>query len=587
MDTKTFIKTYLTNNISKIASLVILSLSTILLKISIPILIKYFIDFALKGPVSDYGKMVIIFTISLGFVTSSLFLIDQVRQNKMTSFGNDITVELRTATYQSLMKSELYETNKYDHDELCNTIVNSTRILGDDYFSGKLIKLLYNALELGAAIITLLVLDATYAFLVALSLPVYYFIYKYLKVLAEKREEVFLERIHNHQDTIHDDIKGMKVIKTRNGVEKQIDLYEKTLVNNKRVIAKNINVKYTANKFLPAVFSGGMIFVLFLRYCYAIWDQNDMDWIYRKVGVIIGCALLVPTVVFVFREMLELYYLTIDTEAEVAKIDNILNLRAERRSENVPSLEEIHSLKFNNVAFDYSIYGAKHMVNLEKIDFEVKKGERLGIIGLPGSGKTTIADLITKLIRPRQGNVLINNCDINKLNTNYLRSIVTYVPEDYKLLNASIETNVTYPFDLDEYKYNDALNKCKLKDLIFTLPQRDETNAKEVTLSKSDIQKISLANAFYKDSPIMVLDDATSKLDSTTEDEIMTEFYKLKNKISIVITSRIHNVIKCDKILILSNGKIVEYGNVDELLAKKDSTFAVMAAEAGLDKKVV
>ena len=77
------------------------------------------------------------------------------------------------------------------------------------------------------------------------------------------------------------------------------------------------------------------------------------------------------------------------------------------------------------------------MVNLDNIEFEIKKGERLGIIGLHGSGKTTIADLITKLIRPKQGNVLINNCDINKLNTNYLRSIVTYVPEEYKLLNIS------------------------------------------------------------------------------------------------------------------------------------------------------
>ena len=182
---------------------------------------------------------------------------------------------------------------------------------------------------------------------------------------------------------------------------------------------------------------------------------------------------------------------------------------------------------------------------------------------------------------------LINNCDINKLNTYYLRDIVTYVPQNYELLDLSIEENIIYPLTLDEYKYNDALNKCKLKDLIFSLPNRDETKAREANLQASDVQKIALANAFYKDSPIMILDDSTSKLDSITEDNIMNEFYKLKNKISIVISNRITSVSKCDKILIINNGKVSEYGRVDELLANKHSSFAKMFSDTKPDKKVV
>jgi ABC-type multidrug transport system fused ATPase/permease subunit len=314
---------------------------------------------------------------------------------------------------------------------------------------------------------------------------------------------------------------------------------------------------------------------------------NDSEWILQEIGLIVGCAIFTPSIFNLFKNVLNLYYIDLNQDAEYEKLDKVLTLRPERRSENVPSLEEIQTLKFNSVSFDYIPYGLGDKVNLDKIEFEVKKGEKLGIIGLPGSGKSTIADLITKIIRPRQGNVLINNCDINKVNTNYLRSIVTYVPEEYQLLNTSIEKNVTYPLKLDEYKYNDALNKCKLKDLIFSLPQRDETNAKSISLSGSDIQKISLANAFYKESPIMILDDATSKLDSVTEDEIMSEFFKLKNKISIVITNRINNIVKCDKVLIISNGKIVEYGSVEELMSKRNSTFSKMVTDANLNKKVV
>ncbi len=297
--------------------------------------------------------------------------------------------------------------------------------------------------------------------------------------------------------------------------------------------------------------------------------------------------IIIPCSVNEFKKVLDIYYTKIGVDSASERLDNIYSVRVESRSETIPSLEEVHSLKFNSISFDYTSYGVNNKVALEQIDFELKKGEKLGIIGLPGSGKTTIADLITKLIRPRQGNVLINNCDINKLNTYYLREIVTYISEDFNLLDTSIENNIIYPKQLDEYKYNEALNKCKLKDLIFTLPDRDATNARKANLSPVDIQKISLAHVFYKDSPIIILDDATSKLDPITEENIMNEFFKLKNKISIIISSRINNVIKCDKVLIIINGKVSEYGKVEELLANKSSSLSKMVRDSHLSKKVI
>ena len=132
---------------------------------------------------------------------------------------------------------------------------------------------------------------------------------------------------------------------------------------------------------------------------------------------------------------------------------------------------------------------------------------------------------------------------------------------------------------LDEYKYNDSLNKCHLKDKIFSLSNRDETNARKAEFTNADIQKIALANAFYKDSPIMILDDATSKLDAATEHDIMSEIYKLKNKITIIISNRITNLTKCDKILIINNGKVAEYGKTEELLEDKHSSYARMIQE--------
>lgn len=588
MDTKTLVKSYISNNISKVISLVIFIVLTVTFKIFNVICVKYIFDFAASTTVSNNGMMLIIFTMLFALSTVLSIVCDIVRQSKSTSFGNDITYELRTTAFQTLMKSELYERNKYTDEEIGESIIDATKVIGNDYISGKIIDLLYNAVLLVSILTTLLVFNSTYAFITILSLPIYYFINGHLMKASSKREEDYVKYNKDHHELIFDRLKQLKVIKTRNGEEKEIESYDKTLNDNKKVFANNLSVKYSMNKFMPAIFTIISLFVLFLSTSYSFYEHlNDSEWILQEIGLIVGCAIFTPSIFKLFKNVLDLYYIDLNQDAEYEKLDKVLTLRPERRSENVPSLEEIQTLKFNSVSFDYIPYGLGDKVNLDKIEFEVKKGEKLGIIGLPGSGKSTIADLITKIIRPRQGNVLINNCDINKVNTNYLRSIVTYVPEEYQLLNTSIEKNVTYPLKLDEYKYNDALNKCKLKDLIFSLPQRDETNAKSISLSGSDIQKISLANAFYKESPIMILDDATSKLDSVTEDEIMSEFFKLKNKISIVITNRINNIVKCDKVLIISNGKIVEYGSVEELMSKRNSTFSKMVTDANLNKKVV
>ncbi len=584
MNTKGVIKNYISNNISKMSSVIIFSLLTIGFKILNPICMKLIIDYSVKGAIEDNATMIIIFTVLMGASTVLSMICDSVRHVKTVGFGNDVTSELRSLSYQAIMKSELYEINKISNNDLSNAIVNSTRVIGDEYISGKLIKLIYDALYLCAALILMLVFNSNFAFVSILSLPLFYVVTKYLGKMLEKRQEVYIKTNDKHQYTINDHLEQLKTIKTRNAINKETETYEKTLRETRKAHAKAINAKNAKEKFVSSVFVGLLWFSLFIITCFEVFANQT--YIFTELGSIIGCVALSPKIITTFKSMIDLYFTPIDTDSECAKLDKIFSVRAERRSENVPSLEEIHSLKFNSVSFDYMHYGVNDKVFLDKIEFEVKKGETLGILGLPGAGKTTIADLITKVIRPRQGNVLINNCDINKLNTYYLRDIVTYVPENFQLLNASIEENIIYPMPLDEYKYSDALNKCKLKDLIFSLPQRDSTNARKADLSASEIQKISLANAFYKESSIIILDEATSKLDPLAEEEILNELFKLKNKISIVISSRLNSLLKCDKILILNNGKVTDYGKVEELLSRNPS-FARMVSDARLNKKVV
>lgn len=588
MNTKSIIKSFIGSNVGKVLGVVLFSLLAITFKILNPIFMKVILDYALlTNDITQFGPYVILFVGLLGFSTVFSLLFDAIRQMKIVNFGNEITSELRSKAFDTIMKTELYEINKISNDELSSSIVYSTHVIGNKYISSKLIKIFYHSLYLLTIVVTMCIFNLRFGILSIISLPFMYLCQKYLNRFQEKTRIAFDNKNDNHQYVIDDRLKQLKTIKTRNGIEKETDNYEKILIEGKKAYSRNINIEKFKDVLIPNIFLTLGWLILFIDTVILFYNVGTYQEFLASIGSVLGCMVLCPKLLREFKKVLDTYYTPIAFDEECSKLDKIYSTRLESKSESIPSLEEVQNLKFNSVSFDYSGYGLNDKVLLDRVDFEIKKGETLGIIGLPGSGKSTIVDLITKVIRPRQGNVSINNCDLNKLNTQYLRELVSYVSGDFQLMDDTIEKNITFPSKLDEYKYNEALNKCNLKDIIFALPDRDETNAREANFSQADIQKVALAHAFYKDSSIIILDDATSKLDPITEENIMKEFFKLKNKISILVTNRLNNIIKCDKVLILSNGKVSEYGKVNDLLNNKKSSLAKMVEDSHVNKAVV
>ncbi len=582
MNTKGSIKNFLSSHLKLTISLVVFSLLTIILKLANPIIIRFLIN-ASSDPVANKTLMIVL-TVLMGVVTVLSFAVDMLRNRKSLILGSELTASLRNQVYSNMMKAELYEMQKFEKDDICKTIMEETHKIGNDYIANHIVKIIYLFILVLAFVITMMVFQPLFGFITAVTLPLFYIATKYIGRLSQKLIDKFNVNKNKQEELLKDNFDQLKMIKIRNGVSKQETQYEEILKEGKKYYSKSLFVQDTNENMLKTLFVDVLWFVVFL--CSCIWLVGGRANQYN-IGSVLACIVLTPQLYTSFKNLVDTYLNYPHVEESYQKLDKIFSIRQESRSESVPSLEEVHSLKFNAVSFDYASYGLEGKIKLEGIDFEIKKGEKLGILGLSGSGKTTIADLISKIIRPKQGNVLINNCDINKLNTYYLRDIVTYVPQDFQLFDGTIEENIIYPLVLDEYKYNDALNKCRLKDLFFSLPNRDESHIKDVKLTPSEIQKISLANAFYKDSPIIILDDATSKLDSTSETEILNEFYKLKNKITIVITNRIYNLAKCDKVMIINDGKVVEYGKREELLSNTKSSFSRMMSERQTNRKVV
>ena len=233
--------------------------------------------------------------------------------------------------------------------------------------------------------------------------------------------------------------------------------------------------------------------------------------------------------------------------------------------------ESFRRLELTNVQFHYP--NSEQWV-LNDISIEILKGESIGFIGSSGSGKTTLVDVLLGLLEPQCGTIDYNAQPLNDCLKNW-RSQIAYLPQQVFLIDNTLRCNVALGVNeenIDEIRLQDALDKARLVDVAEQLPQGVNTLLGErgVRLSGGQRQRVALARAFYHGRDILVLDEATSALDNETEQEIVEEIQRLKGyKTMIVIAHRLSTLKHCDRIYKIEQGKIVDYGPAEKMLAEK------------------
>jgi len=235
--------------------------------------------------------------------------------------------------------------------------------------------------------------------------------------------------------------------------------------------------------------------------------------------------------------------------------------------QNAPSLKlKNASIEFKNIIFTYPD-GTQALKNLSA---KIEGGTKVGLVGVSGSGKTTFLNLIPRFFHLKNGSIIIDNQNINDINLNSLRKEISLVSQDVILFDDTIKTNILYG---NAFASNEEIIKaCKFaaaKEFIERLPSKYETIIGEngVKLSGGQKQRLSIARAILKNSSIILLDEATSSLDSESESVIQKAIENLtKNKTTIIIAHRLSTVMNCDKILVFENGQIVEEGKHEFLI---------------------
>ena len=261
-------------------------------------------------------------------------------------------------------------------------------------------------------------------------------------------------------------------------------------------------------------------------------------------------------------------------EASQKRINEFLSDDSTIKNFGKQKIVSIDEIEFKNVFFKYE--KSKNYA-LKKISFKIKKGETLGIFGKTGSGKSTILALITRNYDLSKGDILFNKKPIYEYDLESLRRKFGYVPQDGYLFSGTIEENISYSSSkIDRKNLNLASINAAIDGEIKKFPKKYKTKIGErgVQLSGGQKQRISIARAFYTKPEIYVLDDCLSAVDSITERKIVKNLNKLSSKTtSIVVSHRIMSLVKCDNIIVLDEGKIIESGTHTDLIKKNGFYF--------------
>ena len=302
-----------------------------------------------------------------------------------------------------------------------------------------------------------------------------------------------------------------------------------------------------------------------------------------SIGTIIMIQLYLSSIMNNLWDIGHVLRVTYQAFADAAEMTEILYKPLGVKDPKKPEATKIirGKIEFQKVNFDYE----KGKPIFQNFNLKIKPGEKVGIVGSSGSGKTTITKLLLRFFDIHSGKITIDNQDISKITQEDLRSNIAFVPQDPILFHRTLLENIQYGnLEANEKAVIATAKMANAHDFIQKCPAKYKTLVGErgIKLSGGERQRISIARAMLKNAPVLILDEATSSLDSNSEVLIQSALEKLmKNRTTIVISHRLSTIQKMDRIIVLEQGEIVEEGTHKELLKKAGAYEKLWSHQAG------
>lgn len=571
MKTKDIIAQTLSKKIGKIILFIATTIVAAVLQVFLIIIVGHLVDKVFPTPIDNNPRLALWITL---FTLSLLAMIGLKLFNRSLAqeISENVSGELTNQLVSASLRSEISEFEKINEGEIYNAITEDTKKISEEYLGKNWQYFIRNSIYIIAFFITSMILNSWLGLITFGLLIVFYTAIKsfekFYNVLSVKIKVNSRKRNKHIKASLSD----VENIKLKNSIA-----YEEEAI-------KNLNEKYIKDQKIQSVLLEvkerqgfellvGLLLTLLLGVGGYISTRTT-----AIPGTIVAITLMAVITYSLFNQLMSINILPKFINNEVARLDSILTIRSEFRAEPVNELNEVKVLEFERVSYTLD------NIKIKGLNFELQLNDKLAVLAVDGSDKA-IFSLLTKLARPNFGQVLVNGVDYNKINTEYLRSLISTVVPTRVLQDASIMENIIYPLEFDEYRYNSALNKSGLKHLIANFPDKDNTIlSKNHPLYEEMRYRIAYANLFYKDSRIIIIDEQDNFSDARVEEQIFREIINLKNKITIVFTNKNYNILKCDKVLIVNETGILEYGKVEELLNNSNSIMSKIIKKAKITK---
>jgi len=529
-----------------------------LLALLIPYVLRYTID-GLKTVMNKetlllYAVLIVSISIMAGFFQ---FLMTR----RLMGVAFQIEYELRNDLFSHLQKLSLSYFHKTKTGDIMARATNDLKAVR--MLVGPGIRNLLNTIIMGsAAIILMLIIDYKLTLYSLMPLPVLTIAVTIFSSRIFYRFQKVQEQFSSISVGVQENLTGIRVVKAyvQEGNEKR-----KFKQLNQDYMDKNISLVKIWGLFFPFIMliAGiGMVIVLWLGGRLVMAGKISLGQFVQFNGYLMMLTWPMMALGWAVN-------LVQRGSASMGRLIEILDQAPEIKDSEY--LEDIRTLEgeieFKNVSFAYD-----KKVILKNIDLKIPKGITIGIIGPTGSGKSTLVNLIPRLLEVREGSLTIDGMEIKSIPLKILRKNIGYVPQETFLFSESLKENIIYGLEgFDEAKLRRAVSISALSDEIERFSQRYETPVGErgVTLSGGQKQRTALSRAIIREPKILILDDAFSSVDVHTEEKILKQLRKFrKRRTCILVSHRTSTIEDADWIVVLKDGRIVEQGTHEELVAR-------------------
>ena len=475
--------------------------------------------------------------------------------------GQNVVFDLRTKLFKHIIDFKMGYFDKSSVGRLVTRAVNDMETIAS-IFSQGLFMIIADLLQMLVVMIVMIILSWKLSVVVFLILPFILFATrKFQKSMKVAFNDVRNE-VANLNSFVQERLSGMKIVQLFNRQKIEYERFIK--INEKHKKAWLKTVWYNSIFFPLAELSTSITIGLIVWY-------GGLNLVLEESNITLGTIFLfIQLSQMLFRPLRQIAdkFNTLQMGMVAAnRVFRILDTQSSITKHGKLNLDKcLGNIKFNNVSFSYN---RKEKV-LNEISFEIKKGEKIAIVGSTGSGKTTIVNLISRFYEPQLGTILLDDVDISKIDISSLRSNVAMVLQDVFLFADTLLNNITLWDKRIAFKsVTEAAKKIGIHDFIMSLPNGYNYNVRErgIMLSQGQRQLIAFLRAYVKFPSILILDEATSSIDTKSEKMIQeaTDIITT-NKTSIIIAHRLSTILNSDRIFVLEKGVICEQGKHEDLI---------------------